>query len=137
MGNEEDDNLRRILRRNLEKFSDDLQSNRVIGHRPHGPAYKASHTFSIGEICYAVVSKFQNTTGSVDFKLPYEVISLAHSVETNNAIQKGFLILGGYGYSKGMLNFVLNDLHDWLNITTDVEIVLFDDFVRRLRSSNL
>jgi hypothetical protein len=137
MGNEDDNDLRRIMRRNLEKFSDDVQSNRVIGHRPHGPAYKATHTFTIKGTSYAVVSKFQNTTGSVDFKLPYEVISLAHSVETNNEIQKGFLVLGGQGYSKGMLNFVLNNLHDWLNITTDVEILMFDDFIGRLRSSAL
>ena len=137
MSEENDDNLRRILHRNLEKFSKDLRSDRVIGHRPHGPAYKASHTFSIEGKCYAVVSKFQNTSGSVDFKLPYEVISLAHSIETNDEIQKGFLVLGGYGYGRGMLNFVLNDLHNWLNITTNVEIILFHDFLKRLRSFTL
>jgi hypothetical protein len=133
----DDENLRGILFRNLEKFSEDIQSNTVIGRRPHGPLYKASHTFVQEGKSYAVVCKFQNTTGSVDFKLPYEIISLAHSVENNDEIQKGFLVLGGYGYSKGMLNFVLNDLHDWLNITSDVEIFLFDDFVRNLRSLTL
>ena len=131
------DNLRSILFRNLEKFSEDIQSNTVIGRRPHGPLYKASHTFRLNGKSYAVVCKFQNTAGSVDFKLPYEIISLAYSVENSDKIQKGFLVLGGYGYSKGMLNFVLNDMHDWLNITHDVEILLFDEFVKRLRSSTL
>ena len=83
----------------------------MIGRRPHGPLYKASHTFRLNGKSYAVVCKFQNTARSVDFILnTYEIISLANSVENSDKIQKGFLVLGGYGYSKGMLNFVLNDM---------------------------
>jgi len=125
------------LIRNLNMFSDSLRENTVIGIRPHGTKMKCNFLISVNEKKYAVITKFQFSAGSVDFKLPYEAISLAYSVQASESLDGGFLILGGTGYSKGMLNFMLHDIQSWINLGHAVRILTLDDFISMLRARSL
>jgi hypothetical protein len=125
------------LERNLEKFSTDVNKHVNIGFRPHGTKYSASYVFTLGLKKFAVVSKFQNTGGSVDFKLPYELISLANCVNNSESISQGYLILGGLGYGKGMLKFITQDVEEWINIGKYTKALLFEDFLHKLRNNQL
>ena len=125
------------LIRNLKMFSDSLSENTVIGIRPHGTKMKCNFLVSVNEKQYAVITKFQFSAGSVDFKLPYEAISLAYSVQASENLDGGFLILGGTGYSKGMLNFMLHDIQSWINLGHNIRILTLDDFISVLRARNL
>ena len=98
---------------------------------------KCNFLVSVNEKQYAVITKFQFSAGSVDFKLPYEAISLAYSVQASEVLDGGFLILGGTGYSKGMLNFMLHDIHSWINLGHNIRILTLDDFISILRARNL
>ena len=86
---------------------------------------------------YAIITKFQFSAGSVDFKLPYEAISLAFSVRASEDIDEGFIILGGTGYSKGMLKFMLDDIQNWIDLGKEIKIIVLDDFIRQLRTRNI
>ena len=125
------------LERNLAKFATGVNKNVEIGFRPHGTKYSASYLFTLNSINYAIVCKFQNTGGSVDFKLPYELISLANSVAKSDYISHGLLILGGSGYGKGMLKFITKDIHSWVNLDNTTRALLIDDFIHRLRNNEL
>ena len=125
------------LERNLAKFTTEVSKSVEIGIRPHGTKYSASYLFKLNSINYAIVCKFQNTGGSVDFKLPYELISLANSVNNSEYISYGLLILGGSGYGKGMLKFITKDIHFWVNIGNNTRAMLIEDFIHRLRNNNL
>jgi len=118
-------------------FCDSVNENVVIGTRPHGTKMKSNFVISLNHQKYALITKFQFSAGSVDFKLPYEAISLAFSVAASEDIDKGVLILGGTGYSKGMLKFMLDDIHDWIDLGKEVKIIDYDDFVRLLRAGEI
>jgi hypothetical protein len=125
------------LVRNLRMFSDSVDENVVIGTRPHGTKMKTNFVMSLNHKKYAIITKFQFSAGSVDFKLPYEAISLAFSVRASEDIDEGFIILGGTGYSKGMLKFMLDDIQNWIDLGKEIKIIVLDDFIRQLRTRNI
>jgi hypothetical protein len=125
------------LVRNLRMFSDSVDENVVIGTRPHGTKMKTNFVISLNHKKYAIITKFQFSAGSVDFKLPYEAISLAFSVRASEDIDEGFIILGGTGYSKGMLKFMLDDIQNWIDLGKEIKIIVLDDFIRQLRTRKI
>ena len=129
--------LKSKVHRNLKKYMENVVEESEIGSRPHGTKYKSSFIFSHESKNYAVVCKFQFSQGSVDFKIPYEVISLAHCITSSPHLHGGFLVLAGNGYSKGMKQFILSDLRDWIVVPPTLVITTYDDFIRRVRSHNL
>ena len=125
------------LVRNLRMFSDSVDENVVIGTRPHGTKMKTNFVISLNHKKYAIITKFQFSAGSVDFKLPYEAISLAFSVRASEDIDEGFIILGGTGYSKGMLKFMLDDIQNWIDLGKEIKIIVLEDFIRQLRTRKI
>jgi len=129
--------LKMKVHRNLKKYMDGVQEEVLIGVRPHGTKYKSNFMFSHESKNYAVICKFQFSQGSVDFKIPYEVISLAHCIESSQDLHGGFLVLAGHGYSKGMRQFILGALSEWINVPQSLSIITYDDFVKRIRARDL
>ena len=129
--------LKSKIHRNLKKYMGNVVEESVIGSRPHGTKYKSSFMFSHESKNYAVVCKFQFSQGSVDFKIPYEVISLSHCICSSPNLHGGFLVLAGQGYSKGMRQFILGELGGWINVPPTLKIVTYHDFVSLIRSQNL
>ena len=129
--------LKSKVHRNLKKYMHNVVGDHEIGLRPHGTKYKSSFMFSHESKNYAVVCKFQFSHGSVDFKIPYEVISLAHCITSSTDLHGGFIVLGGNGYSKEMKRFLLGDLRKWIVVPPTLIITTYEDFIKRVRSHNL
>ena len=126
--------LKSKVHRNLKKYMSDVHEEVEIGARPHGTRYRSNFMFSHDSKNYAVICKFQFSQGSVDFKIPYEVISLAHCIVSSEELHGGFLVLAGNGYSKGMKQFLLENLGEWINVPQSLTIITYDDFVKRIRA---
>lgn len=77
---------------------------------------------------YLIELKWQQTQGTAENKIPFEVMCLAHARATNERIYKAYLVLGGTGwkykefYTAGGLN------HHPRNPEL-VEIVALEEFV--------
>lgn len=54
--------------------------------------------------------KVQTTAGTAEEKIPYEVLKLLHTMDIDPRFRFGWIVLGGNGWSKGLLEFYLNDL---------------------------
>ena len=85
---------------------------------------------------YLISLKWQQTSGTAENKIPFEVISLAHARMTDERFYKAYLVLGGEGwrykefYLKGGL-----DRH--LSNPELVDIVSLDRFVGLANQGNL
>lgn len=129
--------LKSKVHRNLKKYMHNVTEDHEIGLRPHGTKYKSNFMFSHESKNYAVVCKFQFSHGSVDFKIPYEAISLAHCITSSTDLHGGFIVLSGNGYSKEMKRFLLRDLRKWIVVPPTLIITTYEDFIKRVRSHEL
>lgn len=61
-----------------------------------------------------VSCKFQASAGTVEEKLAYEVIKLLHTMGEDPRYRRAWLVLGGQGWSKGMLAFMRDEMPKWV-----------------------
>jgi hypothetical protein len=57
-----------------------------------------------------ISAKVQNTGGSAEEKIPYEILKLLHAMDNDSRFKFAWLILGGAGWSPGLLNYYRNSL---------------------------
>jgi hypothetical protein len=84
----------------------------------------------------ALVScKMQSSGGTAEEKIPYEVIKLLHTIETDERYKFAWLVLGGNGWNPGLIDFYMNQLADKISgMAEHVKILRTDDLlsVKRL-----
>ena len=61
-----------------------------------------------------VSCKSQNTSGTAEEKVAYEVIKILHSMKVDSRYMHGWIILGGTGWSHSMRSFIEKDLSNWV-----------------------
>ncbi len=84
---------------------------------------------------FLISMKWQQTAGTAEQKVPFEVICL-HQAVLNGSGQKAFLVLGGEGWT--LRNFYTSGgLEQFLNHLLTVEILTLEAFVARANSSEL
>ena len=82
-----------------------------------------------------VSMKWQQSTGTAEEKVPFEVIKLIHALKTGN-YKTAYLVLGGNGWS--IKNFYLKGgLKDYIPDSDKVHIVDLDSFVALANSGKL
>src|SRR5437870_4986579 len=101
----------------------------VIGSRFGGGRHIVDAIAEKNDHKYLVSLKWQQTGGTAEQKVPFEVISLADVVLTG-AFAKAYLVLGGEGWT--LRNFYVGGgLTKHLLNTDKVEIVTLENFVAR------
>ena len=73
--------------------------------------------------------KWQQTPGTAEQKVPFEVMSLSHAISVSEGnFTKAYLVLGGSGWK--LREFYLSGgLKDYLKNVDDVQIMGLEDFV--------
>jgi hypothetical protein len=61
-----------------------------------------------------VSCKFQDTPGSAEEKVPYEVLKLLHAMEADERYKRAWIVLGGNGWTNGLKLFFEKDLQIWI-----------------------
>lgn len=74
--------------------------------------------------------KVQNSGGTAEEKIPYEVLKLLHTMDHDPRYRFGWIVLGGSGWNPGLLNYYLNDLSQHLpNMEGRIKILRTDDLI--------
>jgi hypothetical protein len=74
--------------------------------------------------------KMQMSGGTAEEKIPYEVIKLIHTIETDSRYKFAWLVLGGNGWNPGIIDFYLNQLSGRINgMAAHVKILRTDDLL--------
>lgn len=74
--------------------------------------------------------KVQNSGGTAEEKIPYEVLKLLHTMNHDSRYRFGWIVLGGGGWNPGLLDYYLNDLSKHLpEMNGRVKILRTDDLI--------
>ena len=86
---------------------------------------------------FLVSAKWQQTSGTTDEKVPYEVICLVYAVK-HGSYEKAYLVLGGSGWKRKLKQFYLDaGLSDFIEDADHVSILGLEDFVARANKGKL
>jgi hypothetical protein len=74
--------------------------------------------------------KTQSVGGTAEEKLAYEVIKMIHALDVNPDVTYAYLVLGGSGWSTGMLDFITKRVTEFIPRAERVQVFSStDDFV--------
>ena len=107
-----------------------------IGHAPGGKGHRIDVLVENSQTEKILVSmKWQQTQGTAEEKVPFEVIKLIHALKNGN-YKTAYLVLGGNGWSiKGF--FLSGELKDYIPESDKVHFVDLDTFIGLANSGNL
>ncbi len=107
----------------------------VIGQRIGGGSHKVDAIAQKDGRRFLVSVKWQQTSGTAEQKVPFEVICLAEAVLAGTA-DKAYLVLGGEGWTLRTF-YVGGGLQQHLAHAERVEILTLEGFVARANRSEL
>lgn len=107
----------------------------VVGSRPGGRTHKVDATAQLGDQVILVSLKWQQTSGTAEQKVPFEVMCLADAVQAGYG-SRAYLVLGG---DKWTLRdyFTSGALKEHLIHADAVEVVTLEAFVRLANNASL
>jgi hypothetical protein len=86
---------------------------------------------------FLISAKWQQSSGTTDEKVPYEVICLVHAVE-HGSYEKAYLVLGGSGWKRKLKQFYFDaGLNDYIENADHVEILSLEEFVTKANQGRL
>lgn len=83
-----------------------------------------------------VSSKWQQTSGTAEEKVPYEVMCLAEAMKDNSDVAKAYVILGGDGWALRDF-YVSGGLEKFMQNVNGVKIVTLERFIALANDSRL
>jgi len=105
------------IKRSCLKNNMKANSQVFVGEKPGGGRHRINWELvdkNDENIRGLISCKTQNTSGTAEEKIAYEVIKLLHSMKIDSRYQHGWIILGGTGWSHSMKKFVENELKEWV-----------------------
>jgi PD-(D/E)XK nuclease superfamily domain len=121
----------------LERGGYAYKTQVVIGRRPGGRRHKVDivATDSIDRT-FLISLKWQQTPGTVEQKVPFEVICLAEAVQASPNDRRAYLVLGGHGWTLREF-YTSGGLKGHLVHAEHVRIVDLETFVGLANASQL
>jgi hypothetical protein len=110
-------------------------SQQVIGRRFGGGRHIVDAIAEKDKHRFLISLKWQQTGGTAEQKVPFEVISLAEVV-LDGEFEKAYLVLGGEGWTLRDF-YVSGDLKKHLLRADKVEILTLESFVARANNGQL
>ena len=125
-----EDMIEVVLRGNGYKY----QKQVVVGRSLYGGIYKAD--FLVEDII--ISCKWQQTKGTAEQKMIYEIASLINIIHNSNKYKKAYIVIGGKGFSTACKEYLLNQRHcEILKHGDVVEIISLDDLVAIINNKKL
>jgi len=106
-----------VIKRSCEKNNMKALPQVTVGDKPGGGRHRIDWELvdKDDENIRGLVScKSQNTSGTAEEKVAYEVIKILHSMKVDSRYTHGWIILGGTGWSHSMRGFIEKDLSNWV-----------------------
>jgi hypothetical protein len=105
------------IKRSCEKNQLTALSQTTVGEKPGGGKHRIDweiYRTSNPDFRGLISCKYQGTSGTAEEKIAYEVIKLLHAMKVDSRFKKGWIIMGGEGFSSGMREFVNSHLMEWI-----------------------
>lgn len=116
-----------------------VQKQVVVGTKPCGGKHKADIVAMRPNGSKFLVSlKWQQTAGSAEEKVPFEVIKLLHTLRENASYDKAYIVIGGDGFSAGLVEFYLSEeFRSYIRESQKIEILTLNDVIARSNRGQL
>lgn len=123
----------------LLKNSYAVIKQQIVGTKPGGGRHKVDLVGMRPNGSKFLVSlKWQQTAGSAEEKVPFEVIKLLHALRENSAFDKAYIVVGGDGFSPGLVQFYLSEeFRSYIRESEKIEILTLNDVITRANKGNL
>lgn len=111
-----------------------VSKQQVVGTKPGGGKHRADIVGMRPNGSKFLVSlKWQQTAGSAEEKIPFEVIKLLHALrESREAFDKAYIVVGGDGFNAGLVEFYLSDeFRSYIRESEKIEILTLNDIITR------
>ena len=105
------------IKRAARKYGYDTNQHALVGIKPGGGRHVVDWELTDRndpDRRGLVSCKYQGTSGTAEEKIAYEVIKLLHAMDMNPIYKHAWLVMGGTGWSPGMIEFVKNHLFEWI-----------------------
>ena len=118
-----------LVKKSLEEKGYQLTEQVQVGTRPNGSKHKIDLVAKKGGHSYLVSLKWQQTSGTAEQKVPYELICLSEALKQSRGAHKAaYLVLGGDGWS--LKDFYLSGgLDRHLSLDQPVQLLGLDAFL--------
>lgn len=126
-----------LMKAALEKEGYQVSEQTQVGTRPNGRKHRIDLVVRLGDRSVLVSLKWQQTSGTAEQKVPYEVICLSEALkQSRGKHQAAYLILGGDGWS--LKEFYLNGgLDRHLSLDQPVQIMSPESFLKLSQTKRL
>ena len=116
-----------------------VEKQQVVGTKPGGGRHKADIVGMRPNGSKFLVSlKWQQTAGSAEEKIPFEVIKLLHALRENRDFDKAYIVVGGDGFSAGLVDFYLSEeFRSYIRESEKIEILTLTDVITRANKGAL
>jgi hypothetical protein len=111
-----------------------VRKQQIVGTKPGGGRHKADIVGMRPNGSQFLVSlKWQQTTGSAEEKIPFEVIKLLHTLRENPTVfDKAYIVVGGDGFNAGLVEFYLSEeFRSYIRDSEKIEILTLNDLITR------
>ena len=118
-----------MLTNSLKQGNYEFNKGANVGTRLGGGKHMVDILVYEKDEVYLVSSKSQQTSGTAEQKIPFEVMCLGDVIRNNQTVTKAYLVLGGKGWSRKeyfLSNEFKNDLAEFCK---KVRIIDLEDFV--------
>ena len=119
----------------LQRGGYEFQEQAQVTDRLGGGRHKADFLAELNGERVLVSSKWQQTLGTAEQKVPYEYMCLAHVLSNNPDIHRAYIVIGGDGWTKH--EFFLNELENWVDTEEFVEVIRMEAFLAKANRANL
>jgi hypothetical protein len=132
-GSDYEDIVELCIKRSCERNGLKANSQVIVGDKPGGGKHRVDweiHMIEDPNIRGLISCKFQSTSGTAEEKIAYEVIKLLHTMKEDSRFIKGWIIMGGNGWSEGIREFVKSELSEWIpGMKSKIDIISTDQLI--------
>ena len=121
------------LKRNSKKNNFSAKPQQNVGAKPTGGSHRVDWELIDNDdenIRGLVSCKYQETSGTAEEKVAYEIIKLLHTMKIDPRYKYGWIVLGGEGMTMGMRAFLTNEVSEWIpSMKGKVSVMTTDQFI--------
>jgi hypothetical protein len=99
----------------------------VVGARPGGGKHKVDLVAEKSGHEFLISMKWQQSSGTAEQKVPFEIICLAEAVRETPSYKRGYVVLGGPGWT--LREYYVEKIQKHLVGTETVKVFSLEDFV--------
>lgn len=124
-----EETVQRAIERSCDKNGLTANRQQRVGTSPSGRRHIVDWELvsnSNDEVRGLVSCKFQDTGGTAEEKVPYEILKLLHAMEEDSRYKRAWIVLGGKGWTVGLKSFYEKGLRIWIP-TVEGRIIVVPD----------